>query len=132
MASCSQRNAVFARQLDVDEDSIGSQLSTELQTSLTFCSRADEFDLTSIVQQSGQVLGGQRFVFNDDGTDPNPHSIKSLASRQLTGVCADRFQERVRNLEPQRNAQSHCGTLANLTSYLQLKRAPKQCFQSPA
>src|SRR5262249_46280573 len=46
--------------------------------------RADDFHLTGIVQQSGQVLGSQRFVFNDDGTDPNPHSIESLSRRQLT------------------------------------------------
>ena len=67
-----QRNAVFARQVDIEKDRVRTQLSTEAQPRLALCSRTDNLYLAGLVQQCRQVLSGQRLVLDNDSSDPDP------------------------------------------------------------
>ena len=72
-----QRSTIFARQIDVHKDRVGPQLGAKTQARLTLRSRAHYLDLTDLVEQFLQVPGSQGLVFDDNGSDPDPHENKS-------------------------------------------------------
>ncbi|MGC1294099.1 MAG: hypothetical protein WA869_03585, partial [Alloacidobacterium sp.] len=47
------------------------------KTGGALCGRTDHLYLTGLVEQFCQVLGSQGLVFDNNGSDPDPHENKS-------------------------------------------------------
>ena len=59
-----QRDTVFARQIDVNQDRVWPQLGGKAQTRPALCGRTDHLYLTGLVEQFRQVLRSQGLVFD--------------------------------------------------------------------
>src|SRR5262249_15758300 len=84
-----QRNTVFAGQIDVDKDRVGSQLGTKTQARLTLFSGTDHLYLPGLVKQFRQEPGSQGLIFDNNSSDPDPHEKQILAGRQFAGLRGD-------------------------------------------
>jgi hypothetical protein len=85
---------VFARQIDVDKDRVGSQLSAKTQARLALCGQTDHLYVAGLVEQFRQVPGSQGLVFDDNSSNPDPHEKQILARHQfanLRGESSRRF-----------------------------------------
>jgi hypothetical protein len=71
-----QRNAVFAWEINIDENNVRPHVSTETQACNAIFRGPNDLHLASIIQQGCQILGGQRLIFNYDSSNSNPHTKK--------------------------------------------------------